>query len=56
MRDEPAAAEAGMTLCERSVILGSFSADGWGCVPFLLAVWYGVSCSGACWSLSGAGS
>ena len=26
--------------CELSTTLGSLSADGWGCVPFLLLVWY----------------
>ena len=43
-------------VCEFSMILGSLSANGWGCVPVLLIVWYGVSSTGACWSLSGAGS
>ena len=38
------------------MILGSFSADGWCCVPVLLVVWHGVSSTVACWSLSGAGS
>ena len=42
-------------VCELSMILGSLSANGWGCVPFLLVVWYGVSSSGAWWLLSGAG-
>ena len=42
--------------CELIMILGSLSANGWGCVPVLLVVWYGVSSTGACWSLSGAGS
>ena len=37
------------------MILGSLSANGWGCVPVLLVVWHRVSCSVACWSLSGAG-
>ena len=32
------------------------SANGWGCVPVLLVVCHGVSSTGACWSLSGAGS
>ena len=38
------------------MILGSFSANGWGCVPVLLFVWHRVSSTVACWSLSGAGS
>ena len=38
------------------MILGSLSANGWGCVLVLLVVWYGMSSTGACWSLSGAGS
>ena len=43
-------------VCELSVILGSLSANGWGCVPVLLVVWHGVSSTVACWSFSGAGS
>ena len=43
-------------VCELSMILGSLSANGRVCVPVLLVVWHGVSSSGACWSLSGAGS
>ena len=43
-------------VCELSMILGSLSANGWGCVPVFLVVWHGVSCTGACWSLSGPGS
>ena len=43
-------------VCELIMILGSFSANGCGCVPVLLVVWHGVSRTGACWSLSGAGS
>ena len=42
-------------VCELS-ILGSVSDNGWVCVPVLLVVWHGVSSTGACWSLSGAGS
>ena len=38
------------------MILGSLSANGWGCVPVLLVVWHRVSSPVACWSLSGAGS
>ena len=41
---------------EPIMILGSLSANGWGCAPVLLVVWHGVSSTGACWSLSGAGS
>ena len=43
-------------VCELIMILGSLSANGWGCVPVLLVVWYRVSSTVACWSLSGAGS
>ena len=43
-------------VCELIVILGSLSANGWGCVSVLLVVWHGVSITVACWSLSGAGS
>ena len=43
-------------ICELIMILGSLSASGWGCVPVLLVVWNGVSSTGACWLLSGAGS
>ena len=39
-----------------SMILGSVSANGWGCVPVLLVVWHGVSSTRACWLLGGAGS
>ena len=42
-------------VCEISMTLGSLSANGSGCVPFLLVVWHGASNTGACWSLSGAG-
>ena len=42
--------------CELIMILGSLSANGWGCVPVLLVVWHGVSRAVPCWSLSGAGS
>ena len=27
-------------VCERSMILGSLSANGWGCAPVLLVVWH----------------
>ena len=43
-------------VCELIMILGSLSVNGWGCVPVLLVVWHGVSSTGACWLLSGAGS
>ena len=43
-------------VCELSTILGSLSANRWGHVTVLLLVWHGVSSTGACWSLSGAGS
>ena len=63
-------AEAGSFLCcgrtvsggvflgvyELIMILGSLSANGWGCVLVLLVVWHRVSSTVACWSLSGAGS
>ena len=38
--------------CDRIMILGSLSGNGWGCVPVLLVVWHRVSSTGACWSLS----
>ena len=43
-------------VCDLIMILGSLSVNGWGCVPVLLVVWYRVSSTIACWSLSGAGS
>ena len=43
-------------VCDVIMILGSLSANGWGCVPFLLVVWHRVSSTVACWLLSGAGS
>ena len=43
-------------VCELTMILGSLSANGWGCFPVLLVVWHGMSSTGACWSLSEAGS
>ena len=42
-------------ICELIMILGSLSANGWGCVPVLLVVWHRVSSTVACWSMSGAG-
>ena len=43
-------------VCELIMILGSLSANGWGCVPVLLVVWHRVSSTLAYWSLSGTGS
>ena len=43
-------------VCELIMILGSLSANWWGCVPVLLVVWHSVSSTVACWLLSGAGS
>ena len=43
-------------VCDLIMILGNLSANGCGCVPVLLVVGHGVSSTGACWSLSGAGS
>ena len=40
-------------VCGLIMILGSLSANGWGCVPVLLVVWHSTI---ACWSLSEAGS
>ena len=35
-------------VCGLIMILGSLSANAWGCVPVLLVVWHGVSSTGAC--------
>ena len=43
-------------VCELIMILGSLSANGWGCVPVLLVVWHRVSSTVAWWSVNGAGS
>ena len=43
-------------VCDLIMILGSLSANVWGCVLVLLVVWHRVSSSVACWSLSGTGS
>ena len=43
-------------VCDLIMILGSLSANGWGCVPVLVVVWNRVSSTVAFWSLSGAGS
>ena len=42
-------------VCGLIMILGSLSANGWGCVPVLLVFWHRVFSTVACWSLSGAG-
>ena len=39
---------------ELIMMLWSLPANGWGCVPVLVAVWHRVSSTVACWSLSGA--
>ena len=44
------------SVCDLIMILGSLSANGWGCVPVLLVAWHRLSSSVACWLLSGAGS
>ena len=43
-------------VCELIMILGSLSANGWGCVSVLLVFWHRVSSTVAWWSLSGARS
>ena len=43
-------------VCELVMILGSLSANGWGCVLVLLVVWHGASSNGACWPLGADGS
>ena len=43
-------------VCDLFMILGSFSANGWCCIPVLLVVWHGVSSTVAFFSLSGARS
>ena len=43
-------------VCDLIMILGSLSANGWGCVPVLLVIWQMLSSTVACWFLSGAGS
>ena len=42
--------------CDLIMILGSLSANGWGCGPVLLVVCHIVSSTVACWSLRGSGS
>ena len=43
-------------VCDLIMILGSLSANGWGCILVLLVVWHRVSSTVACWSFSGVGS
>ena len=43
-------------VCELSIILGTLSANGWGCVHVLLVVLHGASSTGACWPLGRTGS
>ena len=43
-------------VCDLIMILGSLSANGWGCVPVLLVVWHRVSSNVSCWLFSGDGS
>ena len=43
-------------VCDLIMVLGSLSANGWGCVPVLLVVWHSMSSTVACWSLNGAAS
>ena len=43
-------------VCEVIIILSRLSTNGWDCVPVLPVVWHRVSCTVACWLLSGAGS
>ena len=43
-------------VCGLIMILGSLSANGWGCVPVLLVVLHRVYSTVACWSLSETGS
>ena len=45
-----------LCVCDLIMILGSLSANGWGCVPVLLVVWHRVSSTGFCLSLSASGS
>ena len=42
-------------VCDLIMILGSLSANGWGCFPVFLVVWHRVSSTVVFWSLSGAG-
>ena len=43
-------------VCGLIMILGSLSANGWGCVPVLLVVWHRVSTTVASWLLNRAES
>ena len=40
-------------VCELIMILGSLSANRWGCVHVLLVVWHGASSTEAWWLLGG---
>ena len=42
-------------VCGLIMILGSLSANGWGCVSVLLVVWHRLFSTVACCSLSGTG-
>ena len=44
------------SVCELNMTLGSLAANRCVCFPVLLVVWHGVSSTGACWPLGGAGS
>ena len=43
-------------VCELIMILGSLSANVWGCVSVLLVVWHGILVVECSWSFSGARS
>ena len=43
-------------VCELTMILGSLSGNGWGCVLVLLVVWHGAYSMGACLPFGGARS
>ena len=43
-------------VCDLILILGSLSANAWGCVLVLLVVWHSASSTGTCWPLGGPGS
>ena len=53
LMDRTTSGSAVCAVCELIMILGSLSANGWGCVPVFLVVWHVVSNTGAFWSLSG---
>ena len=52
----PTSSDVFWGVCEFRMIVGSLSANGLGCVPVLLVDCHGTSNTGACWTLSGAGS